>query len=221
MGGTNPYGEPNFKLVWSTEPRIVYGGKWDKDGFEGYREVKQIHGTPSWALMVWESPEMMGSPERWEQDYRDPETGYLQIVYPRHGRYRLVQKFEHTEVVETPEERHWMMKDGTLCRDIVRTRKTETTRMEPCGVLLDLMMPMLIRWHRLTDRAKIAALKQEEELRDKEMAKMAKDAREGCRISRGSRLVAERAEQIERGFRQAMQVAAQSGLGQKVAQASF
>jgi hypothetical protein len=215
IGGTNPYGDPVFRLVWSTSEKAVIGGRW-ANGFEGYKESPSIAGTPSWALMVWEPKELQGSPEMWDLDYRDPETGYLQCGgYPKYGRYRLMKKFIHREMShKLVKEPVWI--HGVLRFQEVRKPVFETFRMEPCGLMLDLMLPMLIRWRRLSDEAKVKAIQQDEELRNNEVVKKAKDIREGCRVRRGSQLVAKRAEVIERGFEQTMRVAARSGLGIRI-----
>lgn len=219
IGGVNPYGEPIFKLVWSTEPRRVIGGKF-KDGYVGYRLRPEMLGTPAWALMVWEPREMMGSPLRWDQDYRDEETGLSDIGgFPKHGRYRLLQKFLHTEIVKGAQERCWM--DGPhIRREIVQSQKVVTHRMEPCGFMLDVMVPMLMMWRRLSDEGKVKALKQEERQKEEEYVKACKDVREGVKLSRtlrSSQLVQKRAEIIEAGMKQAMAMASRYGLGMTVA----
>lgn len=215
IGGTNPYADPVFRLVWSTEEKTVIGGRWVQ-GFEGYREAHAINGVPCWALMVWEPKEMQGSPEMWEFDYRDEETGYLQCGgYPKYGRYRLMKKFMHREMFyRIVKEPVWV--HGVLRFQEVRKPEFTTFRMEPCGLMLDLMLPMLIRWRRLSDEAKTAALLQDEQLKNDEVLKKAKDIREGCRVRRGSQLVARRAELIEKGFEQTMKVAARAGLGMRI-----
>lgn len=194
IGGVNPYGEPVFRLVWSTTEKQIIGGRWE-DGFDGYKQVRAVHGEPCWALMVWEPRELYGSPESWERDYMDI-SGCLQCGgYPKYGRYRLLQRFIHKELV-----------NGRL----------RTYRMEPCGFLLDIMLPMLMMWRKLSNEGKTAALKQEENLKKEEWLKKVKDARDGCRVSRGSQLVQKRAEMIEKGLKQAMAVAAQTGLGMRI-----
>lgn len=215
IGGVNQYGQPLFKLVWSTEPRMTVGGRF-KDGYVGYRQARSVAGKQCWCLMVWEPRELMGSPERWEFDYRN-EDGLLDCGgYPKYGRYRLLQKFAHTEVVQQPYERQWIAKDGTLCTDILKRKEVREYRMEPCGLILDLMLPMLMMWRRLTGAQKWAAVKQEERLKTEDALKKVKDAREGCRVMRGGALVRKRAEQIEKDMHRAMEIAARCGLGIQV-----
>lgn len=218
IGGTNRYGEPIFKLIWTKDPQCqrTIGGKFP-DGYKGYRLKPEVPGEACWALMVWEPHEMQGTPYRWEMDYRDPETGLLDCGgYPKYGRYRLLQRFIHTEIVRQPKERHWMGKDGTLYRDVIQTKEVKTYRMEPCGFMLDVMLPMLMMWRRLSDEAKIAALKQEERLRNEAIAKQAKDIYHSCKVNRSWKLVEKRAELIEKGLNAAMKMAAQYGLGMAI-----
>ena len=215
LGGTNQYGEPVFKLIWSLDNRSVIGGRW-ADGFEGYRTVCPTR-EPCWILMVWEPAEVQGTYEQWDRDFRDEETGLLECGgYPKYGRYRVLQRFIHTDIVQQQKERHYLRPDGSPGIDVIQRLETRTYRMEPRGIILDLMLPMLMAWRRLSNAAKVKALKQRELERKEEYSRMFKDARAGFRISRGSQLVQKRAEIIERGLRQAMAVAARTGLGMRV-----
>jgi hypothetical protein len=215
IGGTNNYGEPIFKLVWSPTERTIVGGRWNT-GFEGYREVPAIPGHPCWALIVWEPRELTGHPELWDYESLDMETGLSQIGgYPKYGHYRLLRKFFHQEIVRKAEYKLQLI--GRHLETVeVQKQELISYRMEPCGLMLDLMLPMLMRWRRLSDAAKIEAIKQDEQLAKDEFCKRVKDARAGCTIRRGSQLVAKRAEVIEKGFMQAMQVAAKTGLGMRI-----
>ena len=219
IGGTNQYGEPIFKLVWSESQQFTVGGRW-KDGFEGYKRAPLIPGEPCWALMVWEPAEVAGgSCEAWERDYRDEETGLLECGgYPKYGNYRLLQKFLHREMVEQPVMRQFW--DGPIIRtETIQGAKMRTYRMEPCGFMLDVMLPMLMAWRRLSNAQKVAALKQQEQERKDAFTAKVKDARDGSRMGRtmrSSQLVQKRAAVIERGMRQAMAAAAQWGLGMRL-----
>lgn len=212
IGGTNHYGEPLFKLVWSTEPKRTIGGRF-QDGYVGYRIFPEIQSVPCWALMVWEPRELAGSPLRWETDFRDPETGLMDCgSYPKYGRYRCLHKLIHYEITHKTKEQVWW--DGPIVRrDTVEEPFMKVHRMEPCGFILDVMVPMLMMWRKLSDKAKVAALLQEEELKERELMKQAKDIRHACKVNRGSALVAKRAEQIEKGMKDAMRIAATYGLG--------
>ncbi len=216
IGGTNHYGEPVFRMVWSTDEQTVIGGKWEQSGFEGYKIVPAVSGVPCWALMVWEPREMQGSYAMWEYDYRDADSTYLQCGgYPKYGRYRLLRKFYHIEI-KTKGEYRLHLEDGyRLVPKLVNIPEVQQYRMEPCGLMLDLMLPMLMKWRRLSDEAKIAAIKQDEQLQKDEFCRRAKDVMDGNRVRRGSQLVAKRAELIEKGFMQAMKIAARTGLGMR------
>jgi hypothetical protein len=219
IGGVNQYGEPIFKLVWSEGESMVIGGRW-KNGFAGYKRVCAVPGEPCWALMVWEPAEVAGgSYESWNRDYRDEETGLLQCGgYPKYGGYRVLQKFLHREIVQQAKERHFM--DGPKIRtEVMQTQKVRTYRMEPCGFMLDVMLPMLMAWRRLSNAQKVAALRQQEQERKDKHMKRTREALEGTRLSRtlrSSQLVQRRAEVIERGFKQAMAAAALWGRGMRL-----
>lgn len=215
IGGTNPYGDPIYRLAWSPEEKMVIGGRW-AGGFEGYKQVPAITGPACWALMIWEPREMQGSAEAWETEYRDPETGFLQCGgYPRNGRYRLLKKFMHREVTyKTVTEPVWI--NHVLKFQKVRKPELETFRIEPTGLILDLLLPMLMLWRKLSGEAKLKATLEEEERKEAAFLKTAKDIRDGNRVRRGSQLVAKRAELIEKGFEQAMKMAARTGLGMRM-----
>jgi hypothetical protein len=219
IGGVNQYREPIFKLVWSENERMVIGGRW-KNGFEGYKQAPAIPGEPCWALMVWEPAEVSGgSYESWQRDFRDEETGLLAVGgYPKYGAYRVLQKFLHREIIQQPQAKQvW---DGPIIRTVVTQQlKTRTYKMEPCGFMLDVMLPILMAWRRLSNHAKVAALRQQEQERKDEHMKRVKDARDGTRMGRtmrSSQLVQKRAEVIERGMKQAMALASQCGLGMRL-----
>jgi len=234
IGGVNQYDEPIFKLVWSESEQMTIGGRW-KDGFEGYKRAPLIPGEPCWALLVWEPAEVAGgSYESWMRDFRDndercveedgsltikPGTGLLVCgAYPKYGAYRVLQKFLHREIVEQPQAKQvW---DGPIIRTVVtRESKMRTYKMEPCGFMLDVMLPMLMAWRRLSNAQKVAALKQKEQMRKDEYMARARDLRDGTKLGRtmrSSQLVQKRAEVIERGLKQSMAAAAQWGLGMRM-----
>lgn len=194
---------------------MVIGGRW-AGGFEGYKHVPAITGPACWALMIWEPREMQGSAEMWEMEYRDTETTYLQCGgYPRYGRYRLLKKFMHREVTHKEvSEPVWV--NGVLKFQKVQKPELETFRIEPTGLILDLLLPMLMLWRKLSTEAKLNAAIQEEQRKEEAFMNTAKDIRDGNRVRRGSQLVAKRAEQIEKGFEQTMRIAARAGLGMRM-----
>lgn len=159
---------------------------------------------------------MQGSAEAWETEYRDTETTYFQCGgYPRFGRYRLLKKFMHREVVHKEvTEPVWV--NHVLKFQRVRKPELQTFRIEPTGLILDLMLPMLMLWRKLSGEAKLKAAMEEEKRKEDAFLKTAKDIREGVRVRRGSQLVAKRAEVIEKGFEQTMRMAARAGLGMRM-----
>lgn len=214
IGGTNQYGEPIFKLIWSLDNRQVIGGRW-ADGFEGYKTVCMTP-EPCWILMVWEPAEVQGSYETWNREYRD-DSGYLECGgYPKYGRYRVLQRFIHVEIVQQPVERCYWTIHGEPRTEILQTRKVETYRMEPRGIILDMLMPMILAWRKLANAKKAQLLLEKEQEQIKQDLKTIKDARSSIKVRRGSPMVQKKAEIIERGMRQAMAIAARNGLGMKV-----
>ncbi len=169
--------------------------------------------------MVWEPAEVQGSFERWDRDFRDAETGLLECGgYPKYGKYRVLQRFIHIDIVQQAEQKSYMSMSGEPMIEVIKQQETRTYRMEPRGLILDLMLPLLMMWRRLSDAAKLAAIKEREQEKKDEYAKAIKDSRAGFRIRRGSQLVQKRAEMMEKGMRQAMAIASRSGLGMKVTQ---
>ena len=152
IGGVNQYDEPIFKLVWSTEPKTTIGGRWNRDGFVGYRSVPLITGQACWALIVWEPASMQGCFETWEMDNRDDETSLLQTGgFPSYGKYRLLKRFLHQEIESKPVYRQtW--RNGVLETERSGELKLTTYRMEPCGLILDLMIPSLLGWQKADRR---------------------------------------------------------------------
>lgn len=217
IGGTNRYGDPIFKLVWSSEPRMIVGGRF-ADGFVGYRKGPAIPGEPCWALMIWEGPETYGDPLDWEYEYRQADTGCLDCgSFPKEGRYRLLKQFMHRELVQ---QEQWEMrfnplkgKQGRFERVRTQRAKLVTTKMEPCGLILDLMLPMLQAWRKLTYAQKLEAVEDRKRRQEKERDRVVKDAMHDSKIRRSSQLVQKRAELIEKGMDQAMRIASQYGRG--------
>lgn len=208
IGGTNPYGEPVFKLIWSEDIRMMVGGIF-ADGFCGYRNARVMGKDPCWVLMIWEGPESFGDPDLWEMDYRQPATGLLDCgSFPKYGRYRVLKQFLHRQMEQ---QERWQMVWNPIKkrheRHLVQNQRFVTYRMEPSGLILDLMLPMLMAWKRLAPHQKLEALKDRKARQDAELAGKLKDAARASRIRRSSALVAKRAEFIEKHMEQAMRIA--------------
>jgi len=210
VGGTNRYGEPIFKLVWSEEVRAIIGGRFN-DGFLGYRNARTMPNDPCWALMIWEGPETFGDPDLWEMDFRQIETGLLDCgSFPKHGRYRLLKQLMHRELAA--QEKSQVVWNPIKKRPEMRRVQNQrfiTYRMEPCGLILDLMVPMLMAWRLLGPQQKLEAVMDRKKRQDAELARLTKDAMADSKVRRSSQLVQKRAELIERGMNQAMAIASQ------------
>lgn len=104
IGGVNRYGEPNFLLRWAMggEDGCYYraGGTWEIEGlpsFTGYRDLLVGGGTPSWMLLIWQAPELYGTPELYYLQNKD-ESGMQTLgEFPYKGRYQLLYNLRWTE----------------------------------------------------------------------------------------------------------------------------
>ena len=205
QGGTNQYGEPLFKLVWGKYETQRTGGYFARDGSVGYRDFLICGGRPCWALMMWKPAEAFGSDVRWYWHHRDEATGLQQLgEYPYSGRYVVIQELIHREMV-----------DGRM----------ETEILEVSSFLVDLLLPAVQFWQRLSEEEKFAAINLEMELEEEavldEMMEAKADcapafrgaaasySNQGCRTS----LLAKKVEVMERGMREAMRLAAKMPRG--------
>ena len=199
-GGCNQYGEPVFKLAWAKTETQRTGGYWEQDGFLGYRDFLVGGNDPCWMLMMWKPAEAFGSDVRWYWHHRDEATGLQELgEYPYHGQYVVIQKLIHYEKV-----------DGV--------HKAEC--LEVSSFMIDILLPAVKLWQRLSDEEKLEAIKLETELEENEVletmmdmkadcapafrGKTASFTNQGCRTS----LIAKKVDLLERGMREAMRVAA-------------
>ena len=85
LGGTNPHGQPNYRIVWS-EDRI----EWRFDE----RKRKYGDGRDRWVLEKWLPASEYGSREDWDA-MKEPVTGYSILgPYPENGEYEHSFTFE-------------------------------------------------------------------------------------------------------------------------------
>jgi hypothetical protein len=107
VGGTNDYGEPCFRLIWSQGggDYAVYraGGAWETEGLPtriGYRDLLIGSGIGCWALIQWHPAVHYGTPELYYVQNFDQDTG-LQILgeFPYFGKYELLYNLRWTEHV--------------------------------------------------------------------------------------------------------------------------
>jgi len=192
VGGTNKYGQPNFKLVWGESETMRDGGYFKRDDYLGYRDVPAI-GEKCWALMMWEPAEKHGTPYRWYKDNTDEATGLVTLgQFPYHGRYRVIKKFVHWEQIGG----EWV-----------------ATKMEPTHFILDVMVPMIKDWQKLTNAERLAIIREEQAQDEKEADRVLADARAAHRIRRGSPLVQKRVELMEKNMARAMYYASRTQRG--------
>lgn len=91
--GTNPYGLPNFRIVWRPSRTYIIGGFWEDNGAFEYRRVQKYGNDPKWVLERWRPAIIYGSPELWEEQTLTPE-GFLGLgPFPAHGEYESVEVF--------------------------------------------------------------------------------------------------------------------------------
>ena len=118
-GGLNPYGEPNYRVVWGWQRHQLLEGVWTKAVQKrvlvngeprdvpdtvtthiGARIVPKYPGLlDRYILERWIPPSQYGSPEAWEANNRtwDPHHGVLMSEgpYPRRGDYEMIWHFRH------------------------------------------------------------------------------------------------------------------------------
>jgi len=97
-GGSNRYGEPNFRVVWGGARLAWIGGRWTDRDANGHviRETVELRRAPKyvphnrWHVERWMPPEMYGSPEEWYEQTIEVEDG-IQVAalgpYPTRGEY--------------------------------------------------------------------------------------------------------------------------------------
>jgi len=169
------------------------GGYFTRDGYEGYRDVPALGGDKSWAIVMWEPAQMHGTPYRWYKDHTDENTGLVTLgQYPYHGRYRLIKKLVHRELING-EWRTW--------------------RMEPTHFILDVMVPLIMGWNKLSNEQRLAIIRDEQERDEKEADRILDDSMSACRIRRDSPMVQKRLELMERTMAQAIAIASRTQPG--------
>jgi hypothetical protein len=99
-GGTNRYGEPNFRVVWGGARLTWIGGRWtDRDAHGNVsREAIELRQVPKylpvdrWHIERWMPPEFYGSPDQWRALTSETEDG---IRIPALGPYPARGDYEH------------------------------------------------------------------------------------------------------------------------------
>jgi hypothetical protein len=106
--GTNPYGEPNYRVVWGWNRLAWIGGKFEeRDPASGslLREVVELRQEPKypavnrWHIEKWLPPETYGSPRMWYAQTIERENG---VSIPALGPYPSRGEYEHCFTLEGP-----------------------------------------------------------------------------------------------------------------------
>ncbi len=177
VGGLNPYGQPNFKIVWCQSETMWQGGYWkvnddlNENYFIGYREVLLGDGLPYWLLLQWvdsgkclEMPFLEAeSPEDWYNNNLDPETG-LSILgeYPYEGSYQVVMPLVHK----------WF-RDGKLCIEPI----------ELTSDIIDIILPVIEQSKEVGIKEMMNEMKEEEIKKEKDKQTLFEDMYRDIRIN--------------------------------------
>ena len=106
-GGTNRFGEPNYRVVWGWNRLAWIGGKFEDRDPDGalLREVVELRHEPKypavnrWHVERWVPSEAYGSPRAWYAQTVETANGTTVPVlgpYPDRGEY------EHCLTIESP-----------------------------------------------------------------------------------------------------------------------
>jgi hypothetical protein len=107
-GGTNRFGEPNYRAIWGWNRLAWIGGKFaDRDPATGslLRELVELRQEPKypavnrWHIERWVPPEAYGSPRLWYAQTVEHENG---VSIPALGPYPSRGEYEHCFTLETP-----------------------------------------------------------------------------------------------------------------------
>ena len=107
-GGTNRFGEPNYRAVWGWSRLGWIGGKWeDRDPANGVllRETMELRYVPKyaphdrWHIERWLAPEVYGSPPEWYAQTLEREDG---VAVPALGPYPARGEYEHCFTLQGP-----------------------------------------------------------------------------------------------------------------------
>ena len=192
--GTNPYGEPIFRLAWG-QSETMRG-----IDFSSYCDVLVTRNSPCWIVMMWEPPQIYGPDWLWYQQNRDEVTG-LQFLgeYPYHGRYRPLHQMVHRQYV-----------NGRL----------HSEYLELSSLMIESIIPMCRIWQDLSRETQVELLKRDMEIRDQEAARKAVEAKADCKPAFGGKpvsftnqgcrtsLIAKKMEQLEKAWARAMEAGA-------------
>lgn len=113
-GGTNRFGEPNFRIVWGmTETIRVSQAASYKDMLVGFNE-------PCWILQRWNAPETYGTPDIYFASNYDAQTGRSFLGdYPWRGRYETLFPLRLDGVVNGVWQKEYLKLSNRLVNFII------------------------------------------------------------------------------------------------------
>lgn len=190
VGGTNRYGEPNFKVVWGEAHGTKAGGYWEHEGFTGYRDIF-LNDTPCWLLLEWHDPIEYGSPTLWYMDNYDQATG-LQTLgdFPYRGAYQVLFILRDTK-----------FEDGKLVVDAMPLN----------GMLVDVVIPLMMIGKHISYERRAQAIKERRAIEEEEQLRITTDALLDAKLAFGgaafrgrhganSDMIAKKEEVLRRGM---------------------
>ena len=132
-GGSNRYGEPNFRVVWGGSRLGWIGGRWTDRDVHGnlVRETIELRRVPKylpldrWHIERWMPPEIYGSPEEWYAQTIEVEDG---IRIPALGPYPARGEYEHCYTLAGPRG-EFIPLTSAACDSIIRA--IEWARRQP------------------------------------------------------------------------------------------
>ncbi len=132
-GGSNRFGEPNFRVVWGWARLSWIGGRWNDRDAHGnvLRSVIELRRVPKyipfdrWHIERWLAPETYGSPQIWHAATWEREDG---ILVPALGPFPARGEYEHCFTLAGPRG-EFIALDSAACDEIVRA--IEWARRQP------------------------------------------------------------------------------------------
>jgi hypothetical protein len=92
--GINPYGQPNFRVIFAPTRTRIQGGFWADVARSEYRIVGKYGNTPRWLLEKWLPGTTYGTPESWYRETVTPDGLLGCGPYPVHGEYESCEVFQ-------------------------------------------------------------------------------------------------------------------------------
>ncbi len=100
--GLNPYGGPNFRIIWGPSRTRIMGGFWEDRAVHEYRLVSKYGLTPRWILERWRSSTIYGTPDSWHRETVTADGFYSCGPYPVHGEYESCEIFQAKDDLGRP-----------------------------------------------------------------------------------------------------------------------